>query len=106
MLALTEYEEISNTVADFIKHNRATDHSDMFDTIHNRFYAAFVVKKSESLEENQHGDVVHFAAQRDTGRVVAFGIGSRCPEPDSVSEMGESLLDCHALALARRALIQ
>ncbi len=43
---MTEYEEISNTVADFIKHNRANDHSDMFDTIHNRFYAAFVVKRS------------------------------------------------------------
>ena len=50
MVALTEYEEISNTVADFIKHNRANDHSDMFDTIHNRFYAAFVVKRSKSLE--------------------------------------------------------
>jgi hypothetical protein len=48
MVALTEYEEISNTVADFIKHNRANDHSDMFDTIHNRFYAAFVVKRSKS----------------------------------------------------------
>ena len=46
------------------------------------------------------------AAQRDVGRVVAFGMGSRCPEPESVSEMGESLLDCHALALARRAFIQ
>ena len=46
MIALTEYEEISNTVADFIKHNRANDHSDMFDTIHKRFYAAFVVKRS------------------------------------------------------------
>ncbi|UJR27274.1 hypothetical protein I4U23_008569 [Adineta vaga] len=90
MVALTEYEEISNTVADFIKHNRANDHSSMFDTIHNRFYAAFVVKKT----------------QRDAGRVVAFGIGSRCPEPDNVSEMGESLLDCHALALARRAFLQ
>ena len=33
-------------------------------------------------------------------------MGSRCPEPESVSEMGESLLDCHALALARRAFIQ
>ncbi|CAF2353819.1 unnamed protein product [Rotaria sp. Silwood2] len=90
MVALTEYEEISNTVADFIKHNRANDHSDMFDTIHNRFYAAFVVKRT----------------QRDVGRVVAFGMGSRCPEPENVSEMGESLLDCHALALARRAFIQ
>ena len=47
MVALTEYDEISNTVADFIKHNRANDHTDMFDTIHNRFYAAFVVKRSE-----------------------------------------------------------
>jgi hypothetical protein len=45
-------------------------------------------------------------AQRDVGRVVAFGMGSRCPEPDCVSEMGESLLDCHALSLARRAFIQ
>jgi len=45
-------------------------------------------------------------AQRDVGRVVAFGMGGRCPEPESVSEMGESLLDCHALALARRAFIQ
>jgi hypothetical protein len=33
-------------------------------------------------------------------------MGSRCPEPEHVSEMGESLLDCHALALARRAFIQ
>jgi hypothetical protein len=48
----------------------------------------------------------HVLAQRDVGRVVAFGMGSRCPEPESVSEMGESLLDCHALALARRAFIQ
>jgi len=47
-----------------------------------------------------------FLAQHDVGRVVAFGMGSRCPEPESVSEMGESLLDCHALALARRAFIQ
>lgn len=46
MVALTEYEEISNTVADFIKHNRAHDQTEMFDTIHNRFYAAFVVKRS------------------------------------------------------------
>jgi len=90
LVALTEYEEISNTVADFIKHNRATDHSEMFDTIHNRFYAAFVVKRT----------------QRDSGRVVAFGMGSRCPDPENVSEMGESLLDCHALALARRAFLQ
>jgi hypothetical protein len=45
-------------------------------------------------------------AQHDLGRVVAFGMGSRCPEPESVSELGESLLDCHALALARRAFIQ
>jgi hypothetical protein len=45
-------------------------------------------------------------AQRDVGRVVAFGMGGRCPEPESVSEMGESLLDCHALSLARRAFIQ
>jgi hypothetical protein len=49
MVALTEYEDISNTVADFIKHNRANDHSDLFDTIHNRFYAAFVVKRSELI---------------------------------------------------------
>ena len=47
MVGLSEYEEISNTVADFIKHNRANDLSDMFDTIHNRFYAAFVVKRSK-----------------------------------------------------------
>lgn len=52
MVALTEYEEISNTVADFIKHNRATDHSDIFDTIHNRFYAAFVVKRSRISRKN------------------------------------------------------
>ena len=45
-VASTEYEEISNTVADFIKHNRANDQSDMFNTIHNRFYAAIVVKRS------------------------------------------------------------
>jgi len=45
-------------------------------------------------------------AQGDTGRVVAFAMGSRCPEPESVSEMGESLLDCHALSLARRAFLQ
>ena len=52
MVALTEYEEISNTVADFIKHNRANDHSDIFDTIHNRFYAAFVVKRSKIPRED------------------------------------------------------
>ena len=47
-----------------------------------------------------------YSAQRDSGRVVAFGMGSRCPDPENVSEMGESLLDCHALALARRAFLQ
>ncbi len=50
--------------------------------------------------------VLLILAQRDAGRVVAFAMGSRCPEPESVSEMGESLLDCHALSLARRAFIQ
>lgn len=90
MVASTEYEEISNTVIDFIKHNRINDQTDMFGTIHNRYYVAFVVKRT----------------QGDTGRVVAFAMGSRCPEPDSVSEMGESLLDCHALPLARRAFLQ
>lgn len=49
---------------------------------------------------------LYITAQRDVGRVVAFGMGNRCPEPDSVSEMGESLLDCHALSLARRAFMQ
>ena len=52
MVALSEYEEISNTVANFIKHNRANDQTDMFDTIHNRYYAAFVVKRS-SLDYSQ-----------------------------------------------------
>lgn len=46
MVASTEYEEISNTVIDFIKHNRINDQTDMFDTIHNRYYVAFVVKRS------------------------------------------------------------
>ena len=50
MVALSEYEEISNTVTDFIKHNRTNDQTDMFDTIHNRFYAAFVVKRSLFVE--------------------------------------------------------
>ncbi len=49
---------------------------------------------------------IFILAQHDAGRVVAFAMGSRCPEPESVSEMGESLLDCHALSLARRAFIQ
>lgn len=44
----SEYEEISNIVADFIKHNRANDHSELFETIHNRFYVAFVVKRSKN----------------------------------------------------------
>jgi hypothetical protein len=51
-------------------------------------------------------DLLFILAQRDAGRVVAFAMGSRCPDPESVSEMGESLLDCHALSLARRAFIQ
>lgn len=45
-------------------------------------------------------------AQLDPGHVVAFAMGSRCPDPESVDEMGESLLDCHALSLARRAFLQ
>ena len=44
-------------------------------------------------------------AQGDPGRVVAFAMGSRCPNPESVDEMGESLLDCHALSLVRRAFL-
>jgi hypothetical protein len=57
MVALTEYEEISNTVANFIKHNRANDHTDMFDTIHNRFYAAFVVKRSSFMRVKMIGNM-------------------------------------------------
>jgi hypothetical protein len=59
-----------------------------------------------SLIVENVGNCLFFLAQRDAGRVVAFGMGSRCPEPESVSEIGESLLDCHALSLARRAFIQ
>jgi len=51
MVASTEYEEISNTVIDFIKHNRINDQTDMFGTIHNRYYVAFVVKRSSDSFE-------------------------------------------------------
>lgn len=46
MVASNEYEEIANTVANFIKNHRANDQTEMFNTIHNRFYAAFLVKRS------------------------------------------------------------
>ena len=42
----------------------------------------------------------------DRGKVVAFGVGSRCSSPETVDEDGGALLDCHALALARRALLR
>ncbi|CAF1159169.1 unnamed protein product [Didymodactylos carnosus] len=90
MVTLTEYEEIANTVGDFVKHIKQSDQAQIFQSMGSRYYAAFVLKKTH----------------RDVGKVVAFGIGSRCPDPENVTENGESLLDCHALALARRALIQ
>ena len=40
------------------------------------------------------------------GKIVAFGVGSRCSSPDNIDEDGCALLDCHALAMARRALLQ
>ena len=46
MVPSNEYEEIAYTVANFIKNNRANDQTGMFGTIHNRFYAAFLVKRS------------------------------------------------------------
>ncbi|CAF1174174.1 unnamed protein product [Didymodactylos carnosus] len=85
-----KFDEICNTLADFVKHLRTADETPIFQRIENRYYAAFIIKKTPN----------------DVGKVVAFGIGSRCADPDSVTEDGQSLLDCHALPLARRALLQ
>ena len=42
----------------------------------------------------------------DRGKIVAFGSGSRCSANDGATDDGETLIDCHALALARRALLK
>ena len=43
--------------------------------------------------------------QNDLGKVIAFGVGSRCSSPDNIDDDGCALLDCHALAMERRALL-
>lgn len=58
--------------------------------IPNGFYAAFLLKKSEN----------------DRGKIVAFAAGSRCSSNDSSTDDGETLIDCHAVALARRSLLK
>ncbi|CAF1410882.1 unnamed protein product, partial [Didymodactylos carnosus] len=91
LVANTEYDEMANTVGDFIKHIRSSESApEILRSLDKQYYAAFVLKRTS----------------KDTGKVVAFGIGNRCPDPDHVTEGGETLLDCHALTLARRALIQ
>ncbi|CAF2803171.1 unnamed protein product [Rotaria sp. Silwood2] len=84
------FDQHCQLIADFIKYHREQNTSPIFHTLKNRFYAAFIIKKSLN----------------DVGKVVAFGVGSRCTSQDNIEEDGCALLDCHALALARRALLQ
>ncbi|CAF2118265.1 unnamed protein product [Rotaria magnacalcarata] len=84
------FDQHCQLVVDFIKYHRDKKTSPIFRTLENRFYAAFIVKKS----------------QNDEGKVVAFGVGSRCSSPDTIDDDGCALLDCHGLAMARRALLQ
>ncbi|CAF0841503.1 unnamed protein product [Adineta steineri] len=84
------FDQHCQLVIDFIQYNRDQNSSSIFNTLKHRFYAAFIIKKSQS----------------DTGKVIAFGVGSRCASPDNIDDDGCALLDCHALAMARRALLQ
>ncbi|UJR15192.1 hypothetical protein I4U23_002152 [Adineta vaga] len=84
------FDQHCQLVADFIKYHRDKNTSPIFQTLKHRFYAAFIVKKSRN----------------DLGKVVAFGVGSRCASPDDIDDDGCALLDCHALSMARRALLQ
>ncbi|CAF1255822.1 unnamed protein product [Rotaria sordida] len=84
------FDQHCQLITDFIKYHRDHNTSSIFHTLKNRFYAAFIIKKSLN----------------DIGKVVAFGVGSRCTSPDNIDEDGCVLLDCHALAMARRALLQ
>ena len=81
------FDQHCQLVMDFIQSNR-DEHT--FQTLNNRFYAAFIIKKG----------------QNDLGKVIAFGVGSRCASPDSIDDDGCALLDCHGLVMARRALLQ
>ena len=47
-----------------------------------------------------------YLGQNDSGKVIAFGVGSRCASPDNIDDDGCALLDCHGLVMARRALLQ
>lgn len=85
------FDQHCQLVRDFIQ-SKQDDQiaSTLFQTLKNRFYAAFIIKKGQS----------------DPGKVVAFGVGSRCSSPDCIDDDGCALLDCHGLAMARRALLQ
>ena len=58
------------------------------------------------IADGFHAFMDYGVGRSDRGKVVAFGVGSRCSSPDTIDEDGGALLDCHALALARRALLR
>ena len=43
------------------------------------------------------------AGEHLKGEVVAFGTGNKCVSLQGVTKDGRGLVDCHALAVARRA---
>ncbi|CAF0975162.1 unnamed protein product [Adineta ricciae] len=90
LLSLSLFDQHCQLVADFVKYHQEANTSPIFQTLQHRSYAAFIIKNN----------------QNDLGKVVAFGVGSRCTSPDSIDDDGCVILDCHALAMARRALLQ
>lgn len=85
------FDQHCQLVRDFIQSKQEDPiASNIFQTLKNRFYAAFIIKKG----------------QNDPGKVIAFGVGSRCSSPDNIDDDGCALLDCHGLTMARRALLQ
>ena len=50
--------------------------------------------------------LILLADEKDSGKVVAFAVGSRCTSPDLIDDDGMALVDCHAIPLVRRALLK
>jgi Adenosine-deaminase (editase) domain len=101
------FDQHCQLVRDFIQSKKNDPiASAIFKTLKNRFYAAFILKKGhwERLENVSIG--YFFSGQNDPGKVIAFGVGSRCSSPDNIDDDGCALLDCHGLVMARRALLQ
>ena len=63
-------------------------------------------EKYAATRSVNHGRSSDGLGKNETGRIVAFGTGSRCSALDNIDEDGGALLDCHGLAMARRALLQ